>query len=215
MREGSPDPLAATILVVFSRSVRWTIMVRLIGRGLGVVALAIGTVAAAADARVAMQEGLITAYFEATPVPEALAAVQRATGVEIVVPASVRDKSLTLTIERASFEQLVRRVLDGLELGGFALVYEATGPAQRLIVVDRARGGPTNVESAAPVEPLPAAGAGSEPVYIPPATPPVYVPPARPPVYIPPRTPPVYIPPATPPVYTPPTSETPGLPPSQ
>jgi hypothetical protein len=215
MREGSPDPLAATILVVFSRSVRWTIMVRLIGRGLGVVALAIGTVAAAADARVAMQEGLITAYFEATPVPEALAAVQRATGVEIVVPASVRDKSLTLTIERASFEQLVRRVLDGLELGGFAVVYEATGPAQRLIVVDRARGSPTDVESAAPVEPLPTAGAGSEPVYIPPATPPVYVPPARPPVYIPPRTPPVYIPPTTPPVYTPPPSETPGLPPSQ
>jgi hypothetical protein len=191
-------------------------MVRLLAPALIVVGLLVGSVAAGSGARVAMHEGVVTAHFEATPVPEALDAVQRATGVEIVLPASVRDKSLTLAVERVPFEQFVRRVLDGLELGGFALVYEANGAAQRVIVVDRARGGPTDAGPAASVvEPGPTAGAGSEPVYIPPAVPPAYVPPSTPPVYIPPRTAPVYIPPATPPIYVPPATETQEVPPSR
>ena len=173
-------------------------MVRFIVPGVIMVGLAIGSTALGAGARVAMQDGVVTAQFEATPVPEALNAVKRATGVEIVLPASVLNKSLTLTVERVPFEQFVRQVLDRLELGGFALVYEATGAAQRVIVVDRARGGPSNLGSAAPAaEPSPTTGAGSEPVYVPPATPPVYIPPATPPVYIPPVSPPVYVPPAT------------------
>ena len=55
-----------------------------------------------------MQEGLVSASFEAVRVPEALEAVRRASGVEIVVPVSVQDKKLTLAVERAGFEQFVR-----------------------------------------------------------------------------------------------------------
>src|SRR5262245_53094140 len=101
-----------------------------------------------------MEDGLISADFDATPLPEALEAIQRATGVEIVVPVAVESRTLTLTVARASFEQFVRRVLDALELGGFALVYEPNGAAQRVIVVDRARGGvPDTAPSAVPTPP--------------------------------------------------------------
>lgn len=179
-----------------------------------VATLALGALAAD-GARVEMHQGLVSAHFEAVPVPQALDAVRAATGVEIVVPGSVKDKSLTLTVERAPFEQFVRRILDGLELGGFAVVYEATGAAQRVIVVDRAQPGPPDTGSATPSgQPSPTAPGTSEPVYIPPTTPPIYVPPATPPVYIPPARPPVYVPPATPPVYVPPATP-PATTPSQ
>lgn len=144
----------------------------------------------AGPARVEARNDLITATFDATPVPEALDAIREATRVEIVVPAATREKTLTLTAVELRFEAFVRRVLHALDLGGFALVYEPNGAASRVIVVDRARGGPSPGTTG--------------PVYVPPATPPVYVPPREPPVYIPPREPPVYVPPTTPPVYVPP-----------
>jgi hypothetical protein len=178
-------------------------MIRLVASASILVVIALASVAAAGDARVEVEQGLVSASFDAVPVREALEAVRRASGVEIVVPASVQDQTLTMTVERQPFEQFVRRLLDGLDLGGFALVYESGGAAQRVIVVDRARGGVAAPEPAPP----PPAPTGSEPVYIPPATPPVYIPPATPPVYIPPATPPVYIPPSTPPVYIPPATE--------
>ena len=177
----------------------------LIGSGLVVVTLAVGFLDADGGGRVQVRDGLVSADFEGTPLPEALDLIQRETGVEIVVPASVRGKTLTLAVQQASFEQFVRRVLAALELGGFAVVYEASGAAQRVIVVDRAQGGTieTEVPGTAP-QPAPVTPDSDEPVYIPPATPPVYIPPTTPPVYIPPTTPPVYIPPTTPPQEAPP-----------
>lgn len=162
-----------------------------------VLTLAVGAAPAVpAAARVEVQGDLVSATFDDTPAPEALDAVRLATGVEVVVPASLGSKTVTLAVERLPFEQFVRRLLQGLGLGGFALIYESDGAARRLIVVDQPRGGAPAADS----QPGPQAGptsqpAESGPVYIPPATPPVYIPPASPPVYIPPATPPVYVPP--------------------
>src|SRR5262245_44371451 len=159
-----------------------------------------------AGATVQVDGEFVSATFEATPVPAAVESIRRATGVDIVVPAATRDKTVSLHVERLPFEQFLRRFLQTLELGGYALVFESSGVARRVIVVDRGSDAPP-ASNAAPRPTETTEGTGSPPVYIPPATPPVYIPPATPPVYIPPATPPVYIPPATPPVYIPPTSE--------
>jgi hypothetical protein len=160
--------------------------------------------AVAADAQVRMEGDAVFAAFDGVPAPQALEAVRRATGVEIVVPpAAVQGKTVTMTADGMPFEQFVRRLLESLDLGGYALVFEPGGTARRIIVVERGHGGPPP-PAAPPAEP-PATASG--PVYIPPAAPPVYIPPAAPPVYIPPAAPPVYIPPATPPVYIPPAGE--------
>ena len=192
-------------------------MDRLVRLALWVAGLAIVSVAGAGAARVEVQEGLVSASFEAVPVPEALEAVRRASGVEIAVPDSVQDKKLTLAVERAPFEQFVGRLLEALDLGGFALIYESGGAAQRVIVVDRARGGaPPAAAAAAPPPQQSTVPLGSpEPVYIPPSSPPVYIPPSTPPVYIPPSSPPVYIPPSTPPVYIAPATEPRTIPPPE
>jgi type II secretory pathway component GspD/PulD (secretin) len=162
---------------------------------------------AAAGARVDVTDGRIGAAFEDAAVPEALSAIRLATGFEIVVPAVAQSKRLTLTSEPLPPEQFLRRLLQALDLGGFALVYEGDGSARRVIVVDRSSAPPQEApaRSAEPTEAPAAAETG--PVYIPPASPPVYIPPARPPVYIPPASPPVYIPAASPPVYVPPATE--------
>jgi hypothetical protein len=173
--------------------VRIPSIIRLLAAAPILIILALGSVVSAGEARVEVERGLVSASFDAVPVREALEAVRRGSGVEIVAPASVQDRTLTMTVEREPFEEFLRRLLHRLELGGFALVYESGGAAQRVIVVDRARGGAAAPE---PVPPHPAP-TGSRPVYIPPATPPVYIPPATPPAYIPPATPPVYVPPAT------------------
>ncbi len=173
------------------------------------VALLGGQLALAGEARVTMEQGLVSATFDAVPTPQALEAVRRATGVEIVVPGSVQEKTLTLTVERLPFEPFLRRLLEGLDLGGFALVYEPNGAAQRVIVVDRAKGGEAaTVPSPRPASESPTASSGA-------SAGPVYIPPKEPPVYIPPTTPPVYIPPASPPVYVPPATEPREIPPSQ
>jgi type II secretory pathway component GspD/PulD (secretin) len=172
-----------------------------------ILGAALSTVAAA-GARVEVEDGRIGAIFEDASVPAALDAIRKASGLEIVLPASVMSKRLTVTVERLPPEQFLRRLLHALDLGGFALVYKDDGSVTRVIVVDRsstppaqeAPAGPTVAPTEAPTAAEPA------PVYVPPASPPVYVPPASPPVYVPPASPPVYVPPASPPVYTPPTS---------
>jgi hypothetical protein len=164
--------------------------------------------AGAAGPSVEYREDRVTARFEDTPVPEALAAIQRATGIEIVLPGPAAERRLTLAADGQRLEPFLRRVLAALDYGGFALVFEGTGRGGRLLVVDRGSAGPPPPPAAPPAPPATAGGPtyvpGAEPVYIPPATPPVYIPPESPPVYIPPKEPPVYIPPATPPVYVPP-----------
>lgn len=108
--------------------------------GLLVLALSLcPALALAGEARVRFQDGLLSAVFDATPGAEAFEAIRRATGVEIVVPESVGRKTLTLSLQPAPFEQFVRTLLQALDLGGFALVYERGGAADRLIVADAAR----------------------------------------------------------------------------
>ncbi|HEV8308086.1 MAG TPA: hypothetical protein VGW35_10505 [Methylomirabilota bacterium] len=175
---------------------RWTIGTLLI-----VMALAVSSRGMAGAARVRVEGGLVSASFEAVPAPEALDAIRRATGVELVLPPAIRGKTLTFSAEQLPLEPFLRRVLDALDLGGFALVYEPNGDAGRLIVVGRgARGAASAVTSPAAADPdveIPRYIPETEvPVYIPPATPPVYIPPASEPVYIPPDTEPQYIPPS-------------------
>ncbi len=104
----------------------------------------------AGEARVGVYEGLVSATFEATLASEALAAIGRATGMEVVVPPSVQGRALTLTVESVSLEWLLERVVAALDLGGFALVYKPDGRAGRLLVVDRTPGGLSASTESAP-----------------------------------------------------------------
>ena len=106
-----------------------------------VILLAIGLAPAlAGQASVRFHEGLVSATFEATPASEALDTIQRATGVELVVPPLVEGKTLTLTVEQLPFERFLQRVLTALDLRGFALVFGIGGAARQLIIVDRPGG---------------------------------------------------------------------------
>jgi hypothetical protein len=174
---------------------------RLAGPAVLFLALLLVPAAAPAATRIESQGGQVTAELDGSPVPEVVSAMRRATGVDLVLPASTEGKTVTFSVSRVPIEGFVRRLLQALDLGGFALVYESSGAATRIIVVDRGRPGPPPT-AAVPAPPPPPAG----PVYIPPTTPPVYIPPTTPPVYIPPREPPVYVPPTTPPVYIPPST---------
>lgn len=68
-----------------------------------VVLLSLLPAGATADAaRVQVQaQGLVSATFDATPVREALDALRRATGVEVVVPAAFSEKTVALAIGRS------------------------------------------------------------------------------------------------------------------
>lgn len=96
--------------------------------------------ALAAESSVRLHEGFVSATFEATPASEAFDSIQRATGVELVVPAFLERKTLTLTVEQLPLERFLQRVLNALDLGGFALVYGEGGAARQLIIVDRTGG---------------------------------------------------------------------------
>jgi micrococcal nuclease len=90
--------------------------------------------------RVTVRDRLITAGFDATPAPEALRAIERATGVPIVLPASLERQTLTLAFENCSVEEALRHVLAAVDVGGMALVYGPRGRVTRVILVDSARG---------------------------------------------------------------------------
>jgi len=96
--------------------------------------------------RVTVRDSLISVDFNATPAPEALRAIERATGVPMVLPASLERQTLTLEFENCSVEEALRHVLAALNVGGMALVYGPRGRVTRAILVDSARG------AAAPVE---------------------------------------------------------------
>jgi hypothetical protein len=88
--------------------------------------LAVAGVAAAderAEPSVALQAGLVSARFTATPAALVSDVIRRATAVEIVIPSSALARPVTLTVERVPLEDFLRRLLVALDLGGFALVY--------------------------------------------------------------------------------------------
>jgi hypothetical protein len=129
-------------------------------RAIGLVLLALclsPAVALAGEARVRFQDGLVSVVFDATPAPEAFEAIQRATGVEVLVPPSARGKTLTLAVEQVSFEVFLRRLHEALDLGGFALEYGPGGAPDRLFVAEKGAA-PAMAAPGAPSVPSPTAG---------------------------------------------------------
>jgi micrococcal nuclease len=92
--------------------------------------------------RVSVDGGLISADFNATPAQEALRAIERATGVPIVLPASLERQALTLELERSTVEEALRHIVAALDVGGMALVYGPRGKVTRAILVKSSRSGP-------------------------------------------------------------------------
>jgi hypothetical protein len=103
----------------------------------------------------------VSVSFDRTPLPDALGAIREATGLDLVVPADARD-TVTLTATDVTLDQLLPRLLSALGLGGYAVVYEAGGPATRVIVVGRGAGSPSGPPSGS-VQPGVAAGEPSDP----------------------------------------------------
>jgi hypothetical protein len=141
--------------------------------------LLLAAAARAGEPLVRYERGLVSAAFSATPGAVALAAIQEATRATIVIPpALLEGRTVTLEATSLHLDLFLRRLLDGLGLGGYALVYEADGGPGRLTVVSRGAPG-----GAGP--PDPGAAARREPVYIAPREPPAYIPPVVIPEYVP------------------------------
>jgi micrococcal nuclease len=104
--------------------------------------------------RVTMRDGLLSVAFNASNAPDALRAIERATGIPIEVPSSLEGQTLTLDIEGRPFEEVLRHTLAVLKVGGMAVVYAPGGRAIRAIVVDSAPGVPTARSGRARARPL-------------------------------------------------------------
>jgi hypothetical protein len=102
-------------------------------------------------------DGRITARLVAVPVADAMAAIQRSTGLEVVLPAIAQGKTVTVDAEDLPFERFIRRILDQLDVGGYALVYESGGESRRLLVVESARVTPPSAPATA-MAPVPGPG---------------------------------------------------------
>src|SRR5262249_28156470 len=64
--------------------------------------------APAGEAHVRLEDGWVSATFVAAPFEQAFAEILRATGVEIVMPPSVRGGSLTLHADRESLDRFLQ-----------------------------------------------------------------------------------------------------------
>jgi micrococcal nuclease len=89
--------------------------------------------------RVTVQDGSVSVAFDATPGDEALRAIARATGVELEMPASAAARTVTLALAGRPLEEVLRRVLAALNLGGMALVYGPLGRITHVILVEVGR----------------------------------------------------------------------------
>lgn len=89
--------------------------------------------------RVTLRDGMVSAVFNGTPALEAVRALERATGIPIGVPASLEGQTLTLRIQEGPVEEVLRRVLGALNVGGMMLVYGPRGSVTRVIFVRAAR----------------------------------------------------------------------------
>jgi endonuclease YncB( thermonuclease family) len=89
--------------------------------------------------RVTVEDGSVSVVFDATPGDEALRAIARVTGVSVTVPPSAAARTLTLALAGRPVEDVFRRVLAALDLGGMALVYGPLGRVVRVIVVEAGR----------------------------------------------------------------------------
>jgi hypothetical protein len=102
------------------------------------------------QARIEVVDGRVTARLVAVPVAAAVAAIQQSTGLEVVLPATTQGKKVTLDVEDLPLERFIRRLLDQLEVGGYALVYESGGQSRRLLVVESAQVTPPSAPGTAP-----------------------------------------------------------------
>jgi hypothetical protein len=101
----------------------------------GAALFAILPAAALADeARVRVQDGLVWARFDSTPGIDAINAIKRATAIDVVIPATSMRQTLTLRADAMPVELFVRRVLQSLDVGGFALVYNAGAAVEQVFV---------------------------------------------------------------------------------
>jgi len=98
--------------------------------------VAFAAAAVAGEARVHVQDGLASGTFDATPAAEALAAVHRATGVEVVVPRSVSERTLTLVVGAPSLE-LIKPALRRARRAGAGPRLCPAAPSGRLLAPRR------------------------------------------------------------------------------
>jgi len=109
-------------------------------------------------------DGTLAFAFDHIPAVAALAAIRETTGYEIVLPANIELKPLTLHIGPRPLDVALRHFIRALGLESFALVYERSGPSRQVVVL-----GP---RTQYPVQ------AFSVPQYIPSTSEPIYIPPA-------------------------------------
>jgi hypothetical protein len=112
---------------------------------------------------VSYQDGKLSLAFDGTLTETALAAILEKTGHEIILPANVEARSVTVQTGPRSLDDALRRFLHALGLENFALVYQGNGESRQVIVLG-------------PRAQYPAHGF-SIPQYIPQTSEPVYVPP--------------------------------------
>ena len=103
--------------------------------------------------RVTVGNRSVSVEFNATPGDEALRAIAQATGVSLAVPPSAAARTLTLTLAGRPIEEVLRRVLAALDLGGMALVYGPLGRVVRIIVVEAGRTAAPLAPRRAPAQP--------------------------------------------------------------
>lgn len=137
----------------------------------------------AGRAAITLEGGLVSARFDATAVPEALEEIRRATGLEVVVPPSVTQETLTLSAQAVPLERFVRRVMDVSGLGGRAVIQDPEGqgrvpavPAGTSTPAEPSTVGPAPGDTPAGDGPPAAASSALPPIPLP-TTPPAHAPP--------------------------------------
>lgn len=81
------------------------------------------------------RNGEISMAFNQIPIEVALDAIRMRTGVQIVVPAAVENKVLSLQLNRVPLEPAVRSLISNIGFRNFALMYDNDGRPQRAVVL--------------------------------------------------------------------------------
>jgi hypothetical protein len=84
------------------------------------------------------RNGEISIAFERTPVQFALHAFEARTGFQIVVPAPVEAKVVSLRLDRQPLEPAVRSLISTIGYKNFALMYDDSGRPHRAVVLGAA-----------------------------------------------------------------------------
>lgn len=112
---------------------------------------------------VSYQDGKLALAFDRTPTETALAAIREKTGHEIILPANLEAKSVTIQTGPRPLDGALRHFLRAIGLDSFALVYQRNGESRQIIVLGPRTQNPAHIFSIPQY--IPQTG---EPVYIPP-----------------------------------------------